>query len=398
VFPSIALAWKINEEPFLMNVKAISDFKLRLGYGVTGQQNIVGNDYPSQALYQYSTPGSGYLFDGSYIRTLRPQAYDQNIKWEQTTTQNIGLDLGFVNNRFTASFDLYKRTTDRLLEYVPIAIGSNYSNNVWTNVGSLQNEGYEITLNLVPISHKDMSLTIGLNLTYNQNKITKLTQNNDPTFSIPNAKADLSSGYLQVEKVGSPANSFFMNKQVYDPQGNPIEGAYVDLSGQGGAVYQNVKDMYIDHHPSPDYTMGISARFNWKNFDASASGRVSLGNYVYNYPAASTSYNELFTEGYWSNAPTYLSDTKFVVRQYASDYFVQNASFFKLDNASVGYNFNKIYDKLLLRLSFTAQNVFVITSYKGQDPEVGFNNGNYGLDQNYYPRARTYLLGLSLTY
>ena len=153
--------------------------------------------------------------------------------------------------------------------------------------------------------------------------------------------------------------------------------------------------MYVDHNPAPDYTMGISARFNWKNFDVSAAGRIELGDYVYNYNAASVAYNILYTEGYWRNAPGYLNDTKFYNRQYQSDYFVQNASFFKLDNASVGYNFNKIYDKLLLRLSFTAQNLFVITSYKGQDPEV---YGANGIDNNLYPRSRTYLLGLSLTY
>jgi iron complex outermembrane receptor protein len=258
--------------------------------------------------------------------------------------------------------------------------------------------GYEVTLNLVPVSQKDMSLTIAFNLTYNQNKITKLSQNNDPTFIIQSASADLSSQYLQVQKVGSPANSWFMNKQVYNQQGQPLEGVYVDLSGQGGSLNDQPKDMYVDHNPIPDYTMGISARFTWKNFDVSASGRIELGNYVYNYNAASISYNQLYNEGYWRNAPTYLNDTKFVNRQYQSDYFVQDASFFKLDNASVGYNFNKIYDKLFIRLSFTAQNLFVITPYKGVDPEVGYNGGNWGIDNNLYPRSRTYLVGLSLTY
>src|SRR5208337_875511 len=296
-------------------------------------------NYPSQALYQYSIAGASYeIAPGDYIKTLRPNAYDPNIKWEQTTTQNLGVDVGFLKNRFTASFDIYKRTTDRLIEYVAVAAGSNYSNYVNTNVGSLQNQGYEVTLNLIPVSQKDMSLTIGFNLTYNQNKITKLTQNNDPTFIIQETSADLSSNYLQVQKVGSPANSFFMNKQVYNQQGQPLEGTYVDLSGQGGSINDQPKDMYVDHNPAPDYTMGISARFNWKNFDVSAAGRIELGDYVYNYNAASVAYNILYTEGYWRNAPGYLNDTKFYNRQYQSDYFVQNASFFKLDNASVGYN------------------------------------------------------------
>ncbi|HEY4788154.1 MAG TPA: TonB-dependent receptor [Bacteroidales bacterium] len=399
LFPSAALAWKIKDESFLKNVQSITDLKLRLGYGVTGQQNIVGNDYPSQALYISGYSGAYYqMGTDNFVQTLRPNAYDPNIKWEETTTQNIGLDFGFFKSRVTGSFDYYKRVTDRLLENVPIAMGANYSNYLWTNVGSLQNIGYELTLNLIPISKKDMSLNIGFNLTYNQNKITKLSLSNDPSFTIQEANVDLSSGYLEVNKVGSPAHSFFMNKQVYDAQGNPIEGVYVDLSGEGGALYQTTKDRYIDHNPMPDYTMGISARFNWKNLDISASGRSSLGNYAYNQVAASASYNQMYTLGYWRNEPTYLSDTKFVNRQYTSDYFVQNASFFKLDNASIGYNINKIYKKLDLRISFTAQNVFVITSYKGQDPEVGYNNNNYGIDNNYYPRARTYLIGVSLTY
>jgi iron complex outermembrane receptor protein len=399
LFPSVALAWKIKDESFLKNVDFITDLKLRLGYGITGQQNIVGNDYPSQALYISGYSGAYYqMGPDNFVQTLRPNAYDPNIKWEQTTTQNIGLDFGFLKSRITGSFDYYKRVTDRLLENVPIAMGANYSNYLWTNVGSMQNIGYEFSLNLVPISQKDMSLNIGFNLTYNQNKITKLSLSNDPSFTIQEANVDLSSGYLEVNKVGSPAHSFFMNKQVYDNQGNPIEGVYVDLSGEGGALYQTTKDRYIDHNPMPDYTMGISARFNWKNLDVSASGRASLGNYVYNQVAASTSYNQMYTLGYWRNVPTYMSDTKFVNRQYTSDYFVQNASFFKLDNATVGYNFNKIYKKLDFRISFTVQNILVITPYKGQDPEVGYNNNNYGIDNNYYPRARTYLVGVSLTY
>ena len=399
IFPSVALAWKVKDEAFLKSVDAISDLKIRLGYGVTGQQNIVGNDYPSQALYVQSTKTTGYeMSPGVFVNTERPNAFDPNIKWEQTITDNIGLDLGLFKNRITANVDFYKRLTSNLLEDVPIAMGSNYSNYVWTNVGSMQNLGYEVTLNLIPISTKDMGLTIGFNLAFNQNKITKLSLSNDPSFVIQGADVDLSSGYLQVDKVGSPANSFFMNKQVYDSKGNPIEGAYVDLSGQGGAVYKNGADQYIDHNPAPTYTMGISFKFNYKNFDISASGRAELDNYVYNQVAAGASYNQMYQLGYWKNMPKYLDQTKFVNRQYASDYFVQNASFFKLDNASAGYNFPTIKDKLHIRLSFTAQNLFVITDYQGQDPEVGFNNGNAGIDNNYYPRARTYLVGLSLSY
>jgi iron complex outermembrane receptor protein len=393
LFPSAAFAWKIKEESFLKNIAAVSDMKLRLGWGVTGQQDIVGNDYPSQAKYINSYIGSYYPIGGTYISTLRPNGYDPNIKWEQTTTQNAGLDFGFFNNRISGSFDVYKRVTDNLLETVAIPSGSNFSNTLLTNVGSLENKGYEISLNLIPVSTKDMNLTLGFNLTYNKNKITKLLANDDPSYIGILEGGDSFTGSLQVTRVGSAAHSFFMNKQVYDSKGNPIEGVYVDLSGNGGTVNGNNADKYIDHNPAPDYIMGFSARFDYKNFDISASSRTSLGNYVYNQVAAGASYDQMYQLGYWHNEATYLSDTKFVKRQFTSDYFVQNASFFKLDNISTGYKFDKLFNAVSARISFTVQNVFTITKYKGIDPEV-----NGGIDNNFYPRPRTFLLGISLTY
>ncbi|HKJ43092.1 MAG TPA: SusC/RagA family TonB-linked outer membrane protein, partial [Sunxiuqinia sp.] len=222
LFPSAAFAWKIKQEPFLKNVKAITEMKLRLGWGITGQQNI-GQDYPAQAKYVASVDGSYYQIGGKYIPTLRPDAYDPNIKWEQTTTQNVGLDFGFADNRITGSLDVYKRITDNLLNDVTIPSGSNFSNTLLTNVGSLENKGAEFSLNLVPISKKDMSLNVGFNLTYNKNKITKLLLNDDPNY-IGILYGDGMTGYKQVTRVGQPAYSFFLNKQVYDSNGNPIEG------------------------------------------------------------------------------------------------------------------------------------------------------------------------------
>ena len=394
LFPSVALAWKIKDEPFLKNVDAISDLKLRLSWGVTGQQDI-GSDYPAEAQYIASVIGAYYPMgaDGSYIATLRPNAYDPNIKWEQTTTQNIGFDFGFAKNRINGSFDLYKRVTDNLLENATIPSGSNFSNTLWTNVGSLENNGAEFNLNLIPVSQKDMSLTIGFNISYNQNKITKLLLSNNPSYIGQLEGGDSFTGSLQVSQVGSPAHSFFMNKQVYDANGNPIEGLYVDLSGQGGTVNGNNADKYIDHNPAPVYLMGLSARFNYKNFDISASSRISLGNYVYNQVASGASYDQMYQIGYWHNEPTYLDESQFVKRQFTSDYFVQNASFFKLDNVSAGYSFTNILQKIKARISFTVQNLVTVTKYTGIDPEV-----NGGVDNNFYPRPRTYLVGVSLTY
>ncbi|MEI6059987.1 MAG: TonB-dependent receptor [Bacteroidota bacterium] len=392
LFPAAAFAWKIKEESFLKDVEVVSNLKLRLGWGVTGQQDI-GNDYPSQAKYITSSDGSYYPIGGVYLPTLRPDPYDKNIKWEHTTTQNIGLDFGFLKERITGSVDLYKRVTDDLLNQVAIPSGSNFSNKLYTNVGSLENKGAEFSLNLVPILKEDMSLTVGFNVTYNQNKVTKLLASDDPSYIGVLEGGNSFTGRLQVTQVGSPAHSFFMNQQVYDANGNPIEGIYVDLSGAGGTVNGNNADKYIYHNPAPDYLLGFSVRYNYKSFDISASTRASIGNYVYNQIAATASYDQMYQIGYYKNFPTFLTDTKFVKRQFTSDYFVENASFFKLDNISAGYQFGKIKDKVSVRMSFTVQNVLTVTKYTGIDPEVAG-----GVDDNFYPRPRTFMVGISLGY
>lgn len=392
LFPSAAFAWKIKDESFLKGVSAISNLKLRLGWGVTGQQDINSGDYPYQAQYITSATGNYYIIDGDYIPTLRPNPYDPNIKWEETTTQNIGLDFGLFNERITGSVEFYKRVTDDLINEVTIPTGSNFKNTLVTNVGSLENKGVELSLNLVPISKKDMSLNIGFNLTYNKNEVTKLLMSDDPNF-IGILYGDAFTGQKQVTRVGYPAYSFFVNKQVYNSNGDPIEGLYVDLSGNGGTVNGDNSDKYIYHNPSPDYLLGFSARFSYKKFDFSASSRASIGNYVYNQVAAGSSYDQMYQIGYWKNFPKYLDDTKFVKRQFTSDYFVENASFFKLDNISAGYLFENVYGKFNVRLSFTVQNVLTITKYSGIDPEVP-----NGIDNNFYPRPRTYMLGLSINY
>lgn len=392
LFPAVAFAWKIKEESFLKDVDFLSDLKLRLGWGITGQQDIGSSYFPYMARYISSSQGNYYLIDGDFVSTLRPEPYDPNIKWEETTTQNIGLDFGFFKDRISGSVDLYKRTTDDLLNRVTVPTGSNFSNTLLTNVGSLENKGVELALNLIPILNKDKSLNIGFNMTYNQNKITKLLASDDPDF-IGILYGDGMTGQKQVTRVGYPAYSFFVNKQVYDENGDPIEGLYEDLSGEGGVVNGDNADKYIYHDPAPDYLFGLSARFNYKNFDISASSRASIGNYVYSQIGASASYDQMYQIGYWKNQARLLNDTRFVKRQFTSDYFVENASFFKLDNMSVGYRFNNIAKKLNARVSFTVQNVFTVTKYSGIDPEVPG-----GIDNNFYPRPRTFMVGVSLGY
>ena len=391
LFPSAAFAWKMKNEGFLKDVEAISDLKLRIGWGLTGQQDI-GNDYPAQAIYSQSSQGFYYPIDGVLMPTLRPNPYDPHIKWEETSTQNIGIDFGFANDRINGSIDVYKRVTKDLLNNVTIPSGSNFSNRLFTNVGSLQNQGVELSMNLIPISQKDMFLTLGFNVTYNQNEITKLLISDDPSY-IGILYGDAFTGIKQVSRVGSPILSFFLNKQVYDSDGNPIEGLYVDLSGLGGTVNGDNADKYVYHNPAPDVQLGFSGRFSYKKFDCSFSSRTNIGNYAFNQIAAGASYDQMYQIGYWHNEPTSLDQSKFVKRQFTSDYFVDNASFFKIDNISAGYSFENIINKLSARVSLTVQNLLTVTKYEGLDPEV-----NGGIDNNFYPRPRTYMLGINLTF
>jgi len=392
LFPAAAFAWKINDEAFLKNVSAISDMKLRLGWGITGQQDI-GNDYPYLPVYRGSTPTAQYQFGNTFYNTLRPNPYDANIKWEETTTYNIGLDFGFLKNRITGTLDVYKRETKDLLNFIPIAAGSNFSNFLTTNVGNLENKGIELSLSGLVISTKDLSWNVGLNAAYNENKITKLTKTDDPNYTGVDT-GGIGGGvgnFIQNQRVGFPSNSFFVFQQVYGSNGMPIEGLYVDRTGTGGTVTSNNLNKYHYKKPAPDYTVGINSRFNYKQIDFSFSGRANIGNYVYNNVASGALYSTVYNQsGFYNNIPTQSNNSKFTNTQYFSDFYIENASFFKMDNMSVGYNFEKF---LKARLSFTVQNVFTITKYTGLDPEV-----DGGIDNNFYPRPRVFVLGVNLTF
>jgi iron complex outermembrane receptor protein len=256
----------------------------------------------------------------------------------------------------------------------------------------MENRGFELSLNVVPVSKSDMTLTIGLNATYNQNEVTKLLITDDPNY-IGVTYGGSFEGIRQVTRVGYPVYSFFVNKQVYDDNGNPIEGLYVDLSGEGGVVNGDNADKYIYHNPAPDWLLGLSARFEYKNFDLSASARGSIGNYVLNNVASGASYDQLYQIGYFKNFTKALAETNFVKRQFTTDYYVENASFLKLDNISAGYRFDNLFGAVGARLSFTVQNALILTQYSGLDPEV-----SGGFDSNFYPRPRTYIVGLGLTF
>ena len=392
LFPAAALAWKIKEEAFMKSITAVSDLKLRLGWGITGQQDI-GNDYPYLPVYRGSTATAQYQFGNEFYNTLRPNPYDANIKWEQTTTYNVGLDFGFLNNRITGTIDVYQRDTKDLLNFIPIAAGSNFSNFLTTNVGNLENRGAELSLNATIIAKKDLTWSVGYNVAYNENKITKLTKTDDPNY--PGVDAGLIGGgvgnMIQNQRVGFPVNSFFVFQQVYGSNGMPIEGLYVDRTGKGGTVTSNNLNKYHYKKPAPDFTMGINSRIDYKQVDFSFSGRLNLGNYVYNNVASGALYSTVYNQsGFFNNIPKQSENAKFTNTQYFSDFYVENASFFKMDNMSVGYNFEKT---IKARLSFTVQNAFTITNYKGLDPEV-----DGGIDNNFYPRPRVFVLGVNLTF
>lgn len=398
LFPAVAFAWKMNNEGFLSNYDKLTDLKLRLGWGVTGQQDIGDNYYPYQAIYQIADPTAYYQFGDQWIPTLRPNRYDKNIKWETTTTYNIGFDYGFFNNRVTGAIDAYVRQTDDLIANIPIASGTNFSNFLTTNVGSLENRGIEFMIDVKPIVTKDVSWNIGYNISYNKNEITKLLLTDDPEFTGV-ATGGISGGvgnFIQRHSIGSAANSFYVFQQVYDVNGMPIEGLYIDRSGEGGNVAGNDENKYLYEKPAPDVVMGLSSTFRYKNFDAMVSARVNLGNYVYNNVASDRAvYSSLYNQsGFFNNLPTQVNNTKFNNPQYWSDFYVENASFFRLDNISVGYNVNKLFtEKLDARFSFTVQNAFIITKYNGLDPEV-----SGGIDNNIYPRARTFVLGVNVNF
>lgn len=395
LFPSAAFAWKIKEEGFLKNVEAVSDLKLRLGYGITGQQDITSSDYPYLARYTWGQPTAAYQFGDQYILTLRPEGYDANLRWEQTTTYNIGLDFGFLKNRLTGTVEYYYRPTKDLINTIPVPAGTNLTNQILTNVGDLVNKGVELAVLGRIISTENMAWEIGYNVTFNKNEITKLTKTDDPNY-MGVFVGGIGGGVgntIQIHTVGYPMNSFYVYEQVYDKAGKPIEGLYVDRNGDGKITEL---DKYRYNKPAPDVFMGINSRFSYKNWDFSFSGRVSLGNYIYNnvnsgYGVSAYMYNGV---GYASNVISDAVYTGWVAPRYWSDYYIEDASFFRMDNMNLGHQFKNVASsKLNLYVSLTVQNAFVITKYKGLDPEV-FN----GIDNNFYPRPRIFLLGLKLDF
>jgi len=394
-FPALALAWRIIEEPFLKNTTAITDLKLRVGYGVTGQQEI-GEDYPYLARYVVGDNTVQYQFGNQYYSTFRPAGFDPNIKWEETTTYNTGLDFGFVNGRISGSLDYYFKKTKDLLATIPPAAGTNLTNTLYTNVGNLENKGLELALNFKPVAQENFTWDFGFNATFNRNKITNLskTQDSASVGQVAGSVAGGTNNAVQIHTVGYPTFSYYLLKQVYNEDGTPMEGFYVDLNNDGVI---NEQDLYRYQSPAPKASLGFNSQLAYKKWSMSFTMRANLGNYVYNNTRANAVSNNVTWPGYLLNIPSSYLETRFTGNdnnRLRSDLWIENASFLRLDNLNFGYDFGRIMnEKAGLRLSASAQNVFVITKYSGLDPEVAG-----GIDNNFYPRPRIYTLGLNLDF
>lgn len=396
-FPSVALGWNIGNEDFLKDNKTISAMKLRLSWGQTGQQDLNAGNYPTLATYYQAQLGSYYQFGGQTIIPVAALGYNADLKWETTTTWNAGLDFGFLNGRITSAIDFYYRKTEDLINYIPVSALSNLTNYLTTNIGSLENTGLEFEINTIPVETEDWSWQIGANVAWNKNKITKLTASPNDMSGVETGGISGGVGNnIQMHQVGYPANAFYVYEQVYDKEGNPIEGEYVDRNGNGSI---DADDRYFYHKPSADITLGLNTSLKYKNWTLAASAHGSMGNWVYdNVSSDGELLSDLWTNNFISNRISTAPKTNFASKaQYLSDYYVRDGSFLKIDNITLGYNFPKLIqakDRALgLNLYFTVQNVCTFTKYSGLDPEV-FG----GIDNNLYPRPRTFTLGAKLNF
>ncbi len=381
LFPSAALAWKINEESFLKDKTIFSDLKLRLSYGKTGQQDI-GGDYEWMQTYTFSQSNALYQFGNQYYQTIRPNGYDPNLKWETTSTYNLGLDFGILKNRVSGSIEIYKRTTDDLLNKISVAAGSNLTNMIFTNIGSMENKGLEISLNTIPIKNESWQWNLDINYTLNDSKITKLTLVDNPNYGVNIGNISGSTaGTIQTHSVGYSPYTFMLYQQEYDTNGNPIEGKY------NGSLVK-------DKNPMPKSYLGLSSKLTYHNWYFGFNGHANFGNYVYNNIKSKDYKTKAFTSnGTYDNILSYTVQQGFNDLQLYSDFFLEDASFFRMDNITVGHNFKNISDKFDIGVNLAVQNAFVITNYSGIDPEVYL-----GIDNNIYSRPRAIIFGLNVNF
>lgn len=394
-FPAVAAAWKLKEDLF-KSVNVLSDLKLRVGWGITGQQDGIPY-YSYLPYYSRSNSSAQYQFGNSFYSFLRPSAYDPDRRWESTTTTNFGLDFGFVNNRISGSVDYYVKKTKDLLSTVPVAAGGNFNIELLTNVGNVENKGVEFTINTTPIKKQNLTWDFGFNVTYNTREITNLLKQQDPNFKGIEVSG-ISGGTgnnIGRFSVGYAPYSYFVYKQIYDAAGKPIEGLYEDLNRDGTVDQQ---DRYYYKKPNADVFVGLNTQVVYKKMSLGIAGHGAFGNYLYNNFNSNNGVKRALTNpiNFIGNVSANYLETGFTNNQYLSDYYIENASFFRLDNINLGYNWGSVFNKKAsLRIAASVQNVFVITKYKGLDPE---NANETGVDNNIYPRPRTFSLGLNLDF
>ncbi|PHN03423.1 SusC/RagA family TonB-linked outer membrane protein [Flavilitoribacter nigricans] len=402
LFPSAAFAWRILEEDFADGLRGVfSDLKLRVGYGITGNQEI--GDFNYLPRYSLSDAQARYLFGNQYITTVRPDAYDAGLKWEETASLNVGLDFGFGNGRFSGILDYYNKRTNDLLFTVNVPAGTNLSDRVLTNIGEVENEGVELTLNAIAVDSRDFKWDLSGNIAYNRNQILAIDQTSDAGILTGGIAGGVGNN-VQILRVGQPAYSFFLFEHKLDANGLPLVDG-IDHNDDGTI---NLADIYEDTNgdgmvndldkrpiekPAPDFIFGLTSAMSYKGFDLSFTLRGSLGNYVYNNSSSDGGYlNRVNERGdiFLNNVHESALVTRFNGPQYFSDYYLEDGSFLRLDNITLGYNFNNLGGRTNLRVYATANNLFLLTNYTGLDPEVG------GIDNNPYPRSRSLVFGLTL--
>ncbi|WP_166332994.1 SusC/RagA family TonB-linked outer membrane protein [Sphingobacterium chungjuense] len=391
VFPSAGVTWRVNRESFLEDVTTLSKLNLRLSYGVTGQQDGIAN-YSYLPNYYLSVNEAQYQFGEDFYRTYSPIAYDRDLRWESTATYNAGVDFGILGDRIDGSIDVYRKNTRDLLSTIPIPIGTNFSNRLLTNVGNMENTGVEFNLNAIPVRRENFSWNVNFNFTYNTNKVTNLTAVTDPNYFVEVGGITGGTGQnVQAHVVGYSPFTYRLQQQIYGPDGRPLEGVYADINGDGVG---NESDRRLFGSPLPRYLLGFSTGIDYKNWTFSTVLRSNLGQHIYDNISSNLAIrnNVLSPIGIINNAPSSLTNTNFINNRALSDFYLHDGSFLRMDNISVGYNFmNALGEGKNIRVSGNVQNVFVLSGYPGIDPEI-----QGGIDNNLYPRPRTFVLGVNL--
>lgn len=393
LFPSVALAWRISKENFFQPIRHVmNDLKIRASYGVTGQQDGIDN-YGYLPVYTTSLDGAQYQFGGVPVYTIRPEAYNPDLKWETTKSWNVGIDLAFLENRFTFSADYYTRKTENLLATVPVPAGTNFDKMMLKNVGNVDSQGVELALTANLIDTKDWHWSLTANAAWQRVRIRNLTLNPGNPSPDTGVGPWIDTYQMQVFSTDYAPYAFYLYKQLYDQEtGKPLEGMYADLDGDGQITSA---DRYHCHSPSPDWILGLSTSLKYKGWTLSTSLRANIGCYVFNGMSMNTGAWETmsYNDYQLNNLNSSFLDTQFTRRQYLSDYYLENASFLKMDNLQLSYDFGKIYKSLSLNISAMIQNVFTITKYSGVDPE-----SSTGVDTSIYPRPRTYSVTIGLNF